>query len=334
MIESRAVSTTQLTVTRRPAPPQLWIGLALLTAMWTISWLRVVPLSDHYFFPLWLGYILVVDGLVLRRTGTSPLSRAGWRIAWLFVTSVPLWWIFELFNEAVENWSYHTRVDYGPLGYALLASIAFSTVIPAVLTTSELVRSFGWNPLSRLPGMKQTRARLIGLHLLGWAMLAAIVVWPGYAFPLVWLSMIFLLDPLLTWIGGRSLGWFVSRGDWSPLFNLALATLICGWCWEMWNFYSLPKWTYDVPHVEWLHIWEMPLLGYGGYIPFGLEVWTIFAFCSTLARFPIALWPRVSASDLSRAPTPTRADDQLPQHRVDPESPNYASRILTTTKPR
>jgi len=39
----------------------------------------------------------------------------------------------------------------------------------------------------------------------------------------------------------------------------------------MWNFYSLPKWKYDVPFVNRFHIFEMPLLGYAGYLPFGLE---------------------------------------------------------------
>jgi hypothetical protein len=39
----------------------------------------------------------------------------------------------------------------------------------------------------------------------------------------------------------------------------------------MWNFHSLAKWIYAVPFVNRFHLFEMPLLGYAGYLPFGLE---------------------------------------------------------------
>jgi hypothetical protein len=44
----------------------------------------------------------------------------------------------------------------------------------------------------------------------------------------------------------------------------------------MWNFYSYPKWTYRVPFVDFWHIFEMPLLGYGGYLPFSLELLALY----------------------------------------------------------
>jgi hypothetical protein len=50
-----------------------------------------------------------------------------------------------------------------------------------------------------------------------------------------------------------------------------MAALICGLFWEMWNYYSAAKWAYSIPFVDAFHLFEMPLLGYGGYIPFGLE---------------------------------------------------------------
>jgi hypothetical protein len=39
----------------------------------------------------------------------------------------------------------------------------------------------------------------------------------------------------------------------------------------MWNFYSLAKWKYSIPFVHRFEIFEMPVLGYFGYLPFGLE---------------------------------------------------------------
>jgi hypothetical protein len=254
----------------------LAIGVVLIVTFWGVSWLRIRPISDYYFFPLWFGYILAVDGFVSLRTGSSPIDRDRWRVAWLFLVSIPLWWVFEGFNEIVGNWGYHTPARYTALEYALLASLAFSTVVPAVLVTTELVRSYQLDPLKSLPRIVPRPALLLAIHATGWVMVCVTLAWPDVAFPLVWLSLVFLLDPVATWLGGRSLAWHIDRRDWSPLFNVAIATIICGALWEMWNAYSLPKWTYSIPYVDVLYIFEMPLPGYGGYIPFGMEVY-VFA---------------------------------------------------------
>ena len=47
--------------------------------------------------------------------------------------------------------------------------------------------------------------------------------------------------------------------------------------WEMWNFYSLPKWTYVIPYVGFWKVFEMPLLGYLGYPFFGIVVFSYAA---------------------------------------------------------
>lgn len=35
----------------------------------------------------------------------------------------------------------------------------------------------------------------------------------------------------------------------------------------------MPRWIYHIDYVEFLHVFEMPLLGYLGYIPFA---WSIY----------------------------------------------------------
>lgn len=281
----------------RGIPQRFLLGIGLVALWWALSWAGRRPFSDYAFFPLWLGYILTMDGLLQLRSGTSPIARGGRRVALLFVSSIGLWWVFEALNEVLDNWHYLTPRHYSPLAYALLASLAFSTVTPAVLTTAELVRSFGWDPLRRLPALRQTRRFLLGAHLAGWAMLAAVLLAPHVAFPLVWISLIFLLDPVVTLLGGQSLGRYVERRDWSLVANLALGTLICGWFWEMWNFYAMPKWKYTIPYAEVAHVFEMPLLGYGGYIPFGIEVFVFYQLMRVLLpRVPFPS-PRVSLRD-------------------------------------
>jgi hypothetical protein len=39
----------------------------------------------------------------------------------------------------------------------------------------------------------------------------------------------------------------------------------------MWNYWSLAKWEYRIPFVHRFLVFEMPILGYAGYLPFGLE---------------------------------------------------------------
>jgi hypothetical protein len=50
------------------------------------------------------------------------------------------------------------------------------------------------------------------------------------------------------------------------------ATLLTGFFWEMWNYYSLPKWYYTIPYVGFWKVFEMPILGYGGYPFFGIVI--------------------------------------------------------------
>ncbi len=117
-----------------------WFGLLLISLAWPISWLQVIPRATAYvFFFQWLGYILVVDALVLRRHGTSLLARDPAGFVGLFLISAPVWWVFEFINRFVQNWHYVSRETFSDLEYFLLASLSFSTVVPAVLESAELV---------------------------------------------------------------------------------------------------------------------------------------------------------------------------------------------------
>lgn len=284
-------SATRQSTTARQIPSHFWAGVLLIAAAWTDAWTGISPLSSLYFFPLWLGYILTVDSLVVIRTGTSPVARSGWRVAGLFLLSIPFWWLFELFNERIQNWNYHMTSDHSSLSYVLRSTIAFTTVVPAILTTAELVRSFRISPPGFLPALRFDRKGLVLLHLSGWAMLALMLIWPEYGFPLCWISVLFIIDPLVGLLGGRSLADEVRNGDWSVVINLAIAGLICGFFWEFWNSQAMPKWTYTVPHVGFLKVFEMPLLGYGGYIPFALELFAIYNLARRL--LPTGPWPYV-----------------------------------------
>ena len=68
------------------------------------------------------------------------------------------------------------------------------------------------------------------------------------------------------------------------MFSLCAGALVCGLFWEMWNFWTYPKWQYSISFVDFARVFEMPLLGYGGYLPFGLETYVVYHFLTGVVR--------------------------------------------------
>ena len=83
-----------------------WAGVILIALAWPLNWMLPGLRTHLLFFPLWLGYALLVDALVLRRRGTSILARSRRDFAALFACSAPAWWLFEAFNWRTQNWHY------------------------------------------------------------------------------------------------------------------------------------------------------------------------------------------------------------------------------------
>jgi hypothetical protein len=260
--------------------------LALVLIFWALNW-GLKGLRTHWGFTgLWVGYCLLVDGLVYARKGTSLAARSWRAYLWLFFLSSWGWWLFELINLRTQNWWYHGKELFTQTEYFLLASLSFSTVMPAVFGTAELVSTLPFIQRAK-PGplIKPKRPTLWTFFLSGWVMLGLMLAWPRYFFPFVWLSLYFILAPVNAWLGHRNLAERTARGDWRPVYALWLGTLVCGFFWEMWNFYSYPKWIYEVPFVDFWHVFEMPLLGYGGYLPFGLELFALFHLVSGVLKW-------------------------------------------------
>lgn len=261
-----------------------WIGAGLILVFWTLNWTLKGPRTHWGFFPMWLGYCLTVDALVFVRKGTSLLIRSWRKYIGLFLISAPVWWIFELINLRLKNWHYEGAEFFTPLQFFFWATLSFTTVIPAVFGTAELAGSFAWfqrphrGPVIR-PGLLVTRS----FFLLGLAMLSALIVWPRVFFPFVWLSLYFILEPINIWLGYHNLTDQTKTGDWRRVVVLWAGVLIVAFFWEMWNFLSYPKWIYTVPWGGWFKVFEMPLLGYGGYLPFALELYAIYHFVTGLA---------------------------------------------------
>lgn len=255
--------------------PQGWLGPVLIAIFWPLNWWLPGVRTSFLFFPLWLGYIFTMDALVWVRTGTSIITRSRRDFLRLFLISAPAWWLFEMINWRTQNWEYLGGEHFSDLEYFVWASISFSTVMPAVFETAEWVCSFRWTRrfgAGRLwrPG----KQALIGLFLGGAVMFGLVMAWPRYCYPLVWGALVLVIEPVNVWLGRRSFFDYFQRGDWRPMISLSVGALMCGFFWEMWNYYSYPKWVYHTPGAQFLHVFEMPLLGYLGYLPFA---WELFA---------------------------------------------------------
>lgn len=277
------IRTKGLALERSRLPLHGWIGLGLIVTFWILNW-ALSGLRTHWgFFPLWLGYCLTVDGLVYWRTGTSLLRRSLLKYLGLFLASAPVWWIFELLNLRTLNWTYLGAEFFSPLEYAFWTTLSFTTVIPAVLGSAEFFASFDFvKRLQRGPVVGTDKRTTLTFFLLGWIMLALLLIWPETFFLFIWISIYFILEPVNVWLGNRSLADWTRRGDWRPVISLWLGVLMTAFFWEMWNYYSYPKWIYHVSWGNGLHVFEMPLLGYGGYLPFALELYAIYHFISGL----------------------------------------------------
>lgn len=279
-------------------PPHFFLGIILVAVFWAASWLQWGLLGEYSFFPLWLGYILTVDGLVAARQGESLLTARPRHLVALFLLSAPIWWMFEGLNRITQNWHYLSPPGYTPLQIVIVSSLYFSTVVPAVFETTLLLLTFrainrlaiqtppgGHDRVSATARLSRWRVRLPVtltpktcwvLMYIGAALFFVIWFFPRIAYPFLWVWLFLLVDPLNALRQRPSLIAQWARGDFRLTAALALGALVCGFFWEMWNFFAFPKWYYTVAYVGFWKIFEMPLFGYLGYIPFAWELYALY----------------------------------------------------------
>jgi hypothetical protein len=266
------------------------LGLGMIAVSWSLNWAVHGYRTHLCFFPLWLGYCLVVDAWTKVRKGTSLASRSRKGYIVLFVISMMAWWLFEAINDRTRNWEYLGVQYFNAASYFLFSSLNFSTVMPAVFGTAELAGTFRWIQRFRksimLMPSPSTLKILFGASIV---MFILTMTWPRYFFPFIWIALYCCLEPVNAWLGNRTLLDDLAHGDWRPMIALWTGVAVCGFFWEMWNYYSYPKWVYHLPYFNFLNIFEMPLPGYIGYLPFSMELFALFHFMKGLTGFKMSL---------------------------------------------
>ncbi len=282
--------TKHPTQTAQPFPWWGWLGLLTGLISWVLAWSRQAWFADfqpHTFSPLWFSFIVVINAMDYRKSGRCLMTDRPGFFLLLFPISAAFWWFFEYLNRFVQNW-YYIGPDFSPQEYFWYATLPFSTVLPAVLSTRQLLLSTrfirqGYTNLKPFTTahLQFAAAGMLGITAAG---LAGIGVWPNFLFPLLWVCPLLIIISLQILMGEQTIIDQMSSGNWSVAMASILAALVCGFCWEMWNYFSLAKWEYSIPFVHRYQIFEMPILGYAGYLPFGLECAVVGALLNQLWR--------------------------------------------------
>ncbi|MBK8575356.1 MAG: hypothetical protein IPN90_06660 [Elusimicrobia bacterium] len=246
------------------------VGGGVLLTSFVLARLGRAPFETWFYSFAWWSYILIVDGWVYRHRGESLLISYPGRFVFLSLWSVVFWSLFELFNFHLHHWQYVGLPLDTPVrwtGYFL----AFATVVPAILETADLLDTGFLRPVSVAPFMPSARWAFFSV---GAACVVLPLQWPNLFFPLIWGAPIFLLEPVNELMGGQSLLSDWRSGTLRRLVLLMMAGLLCGFLWEFWNVSAGAHWTYSVPGLDGWKIFEMPVLGYLGFLPFAVSVYT------------------------------------------------------------
>lgn len=269
------------------------LEIAMAAVLWAVAlWGVAVGQEDileWLFYLAWYPYIGFLDGMLFLLTGESWLLNRPGELLRMCFWSVTVWVVFEAFNLVVGNWGYVGVAASWWVrwpGYAL----AFATVLPGVLLTAEALAALGaWKAVRGRPrplGAWQPFSLLFGT-----ALLVLPLGYPHYAFPLIWLAFIFLLDPFCEMLGGESLISRFAGGERQEVLCLLGAGLVCGLWWELWNYPSTTKWVYTLPVLNSWKVFEMPVLGYLGFFPFALECAVMYNFFKALEE-KVLITPR------------------------------------------
>jgi hypothetical protein len=269
---------------RQSFPAHGWLGIVALVGAEWLMFRGVQPVAT-YFTPIaWSAYILIADAAVLSLTSRSRLNDAPITLARMALLSIPLWLTFEAYNLHLKNWIYVGVPQHWPaalLGYGW----SFATITPAIFETSDLVQAI-LPPLPsdpwRIPSTVQNMLMVLG----GACLLLPLVVpqrLGAHLFGLVWIGFLLLLDPVNCQLGLPSFLGDFAEGFRRRACGFFLAGWICGWLWEFWNYWASAKWHYIFPMFKQWKVFEMPVPGFIGFLPFALECFAMYVTAAWLA---------------------------------------------------
>ena len=256
------------------------LGICNLAGAYAGLFNGIEPFATWFYQFAWLSVLLVMEGTIALmgaagRKGEFLLLGRPRHFFSLLSWSAVVWIFYELLNFRLLNWYYINLPVSLPVRW-ISTIVAFATVLPAVFLSFTIMRALGVARNTRWKPFDMT-GRLHWLRIAGVIMMALVLVWPKYFYPLVWGATTLLVEP---WVykksPKRSLLHDLEHGDPGRLLRLLAGGVLIGFLWESLNIAARAKWIYTVPGLEDLKLFEMPLLGFLGFPPFTLECFVLW----------------------------------------------------------
>jgi hypothetical protein len=225
-----------------------------------------LPALHNYTYAIvWWGLLMMIDAWNWRRHGESLWRHDLRRFFGITLpVSVLFWLLFEALNLLAPQWRYRGRVE-GVHAQVFFGFACFATVVPIVMECWWMLAGSACIPRGLHDFARRNKTLLV---ILGLGALAVPFVNQVFWFNQgMWLAPALLLLPFIAirtcptpqpfaagWVAG---------------------SIAAGLLWEAINYTSNTGWQYlilpDAPHL-----FEMPVPGYLGFVPFGLSVLAIY----------------------------------------------------------
>jgi hypothetical protein len=232
----------------------------------------------------WWAYIFVVDAWIYRRKGTSLLTARRELLALQCILSVAFWCVFEAYNRILPGWRYENLLGDLALRFVGYAA-SFATIMPGMFLTAELIQSYRAFAGAQSKPWHWSETALNFSQWLGLAFCVVPAFLPeemrGHLWCFVWLGWLLMLEPINYRRTMPSLYRDWESGDWSRTLQLLAAGAIGGLLWEFWNMWAYTKWVYIFPPGLAAKYFEMPVLGFLGFLPFALDYFVMFHFVAS-----------------------------------------------------
>ena len=206
--------------------------------------------------------------LAIKGRGLLVINK---RLPVIILISAGFWCIFELINIRIGNWYYISLPQETFRRYVGGYLLAYGTVLPGIMVTKVYLQHL-------IGEIKTAQFHIKGYPYysiaLGLVFLLLLYLFPLYCYALAWISFALIIDGYNYLKGYDSIMRDLEEGRTGGLVATMVSGLVCGMLWEFWNHWSITKWVYTVPFFEDLKIFEMPVLGYAGFVIFAIEVVT------------------------------------------------------------
>ncbi len=302
----KAELTAAPKVTKVKLPFWFWFGLVCWATSLTLLSLHLkqpawfIHWSD---VPLFWGAVLMLDGWVYKRAGGKSLVAVlPQELIGIGVASMTGWMIFEFMNFFVDdNWYYPWGNILDREEFLLYAFIVSSGLLPLAFEWYLLFLTFPKLADRFSRGIKITFSPAVKNILLALSIISMLAagLFPNILFFVLWVSPPVVLGVVLNKIGVWTPFDPISKGNWGPVLLSALTYFVAGFCLEGQNYLSAihdgqvalftndpAYWQYSLPYVNAAHVFEMPILGYFGYLPFGVYCWLWWIATATLLNIP------------------------------------------------